>query len=65
MEISQKKLYVCIADSCMSFNELSEASGVPKTTLSAIVNKRRNPKPMTVGKIARALNVSVAELIEQ
>jgi DNA-binding Xre family transcriptional regulator len=64
MRISKNKFDMVIAENCISVKELSEQSGVPMQTISAIVNNRRNPKPLTVGKLARALSVKVADIVE-
>jgi len=45
--------------------ELSKLSGINKVTLTRIRKERQEPKPKTVGKIAKALNVDVTELIEE
>lgn len=64
MKINRQKLYLAMARACMSSAELPAAAGLPRTTVhNAIVGK--NVRPATLGKIARALNVDPAELIEQ
>lgn len=48
----------------MSFDELSKRSGVSKSMLSQIEQDKTNPTVITVWKIARALDVSIEELLE-
>jgi transcriptional regulator with XRE-family HTH domain len=52
-----------IASKCLSEKELSEISGVGRATLSQIKNNIRKPMPKTVGRIAKALEVKVEELV--
>jgi transcriptional regulator with XRE-family HTH domain len=54
-----------MANACMTIGELSKKSGVSKTALSNYTTGKSNPKPATLGKIARALNVEVEDLIER
>ena len=43
--------------------QLSQKAGIPIGTLQNVL-RRRNCLPATVGKIAKALNVDVMELLE-
>jgi len=64
MRISQEKLEIAMATVGFNFIDLAEASGVSRVSLSYI-NSGKSCKPQTGGKIAKALNVPVTELIEQ
>jgi len=48
----------------MSLDELAKRSGVSKSMLSQIEQDKTNPTVITVWKIARALDVSIQELME-
>ena len=48
----------------LSLSTLSKRSGVSKSMLSQIEQDKTNPTIVTVWKIARALNISVQELME-
>jgi transcriptional regulator with XRE-family HTH domain len=49
----------------MSLADLRQAGGVSSATLSRIKNNPNfNPSPKTIGRIARALEVPVKQLIE-
>lgn len=61
MKIDRQKYELAKARACMGQKELIE-SGIPQGTLSRILQKDVSPK--TVGKIAKALGVDVAEIIE-
>lgn len=63
MKISNCKFNVALANSCITMRELSELSGVNVTTLSRINSGKQIPSPKTIGKIAKALNVSVESII--
>jgi DNA-binding XRE family transcriptional regulator len=49
----------------MTQRQLSEHSGIAASYLSRIENRRLEPRPKTLRKIAEALNVPMAELFEE
>lgn len=61
MRISKNKLDLALARACMNPRQLRESIS-PQTILRA--KEGRDLMPATVGKIARALGVDVAEIIE-
>lgn len=65
MKIDNKKLDIAIADACLTMNELSRQSRVSIVTLTKVRKGTQEPTPKTVGKIAKALNVSVGEIIQK
>jgi transcriptional regulator with XRE-family HTH domain len=48
----------------MNQRQLAERAGVTQTTLVQLENNRQEPHPSTLGKLADALDVSPADLIE-
>ena len=52
-----------MANACITINELSKKSNVSRYTLNKYTSGKSNPKPATIGKLAKALNVPVEELI--
>ncbi len=62
VKVDVKKLYIAMANCCMNRNDLAKASGVPETTICNIIVKR-NTRPATLGKIAKALKVDAAALV--
>lgn len=62
MKISIKKLELAKARACMSTNDIIKA-GIPKGTYNRITTTK-TAKAVTIGKIARILNVDVTELLE-
>lgn len=61
MRIDKKKFELAKARSCIGTKDLIE-SGIPVGTLSGAC--RKNLRPETIGKIAKALGVDVTEIIE-
>lgn len=53
-----------MARACMNSADLPAAAGLPRPTFqNAVVGK--NVRPATLGRIAKALNVDPAELLEE
>ena len=65
MKIDVKKLEILQARECIKSKELREKAKLGYATLVQIKQGKRNLQPITVGKIAKALNCDVTELIEQ
>lgn len=65
MKLCQKKYELLVAEKCLSDKEISILSGVGRSTITQIKKGRREPMPQTLGKLAKALNVDVTELIEE
>lgn len=65
MKVSKQKLETLMAQNCLSVLELANKSQVSKSVLFKIGKINSNLRPVTVGKIAKALNCDVTELIEQ
>lgn len=64
MKIDFQKLQIAMATSCLNKSELADAAGVARITISMYFSGKRNPSTKTIGKIAKALNVPVTEIIE-
>lgn len=65
MTIDRKKLDIQLANSCMLIKDVCKTAGIAEPTLRQIRSGIRNPKPSTIGKIAKALNVNVKEIITE
>lgn len=61
MKINKEKYLLARAKACMGPKELV-AAGIPRGTLYSVF--KGEVRPETAGKIARALGVDVAEIIE-
>lgn len=65
IKIDTKKVDLLIAKMEMSAKEFSEHSHINETTLCRIRKGKQVPNIKTVGKLAKALDVDVEEIIEQ
>jgi len=63
MKLNKTKLLIALANACMNPYDLCKAVGMQYQNYRRIANGG-NCKPATVGKIAKALNVDVTELLE-
>lgn len=63
MRIDNKKLLLLLATKSMSITEIVEKSGLSRGTVSA-VKAGKSCTYITIGKLAKALDVPVTELIE-
>lgn len=64
MKIDVKKLEILQARECINNKDLRDRAQLGYVTLTEIKQGKRNLLPITVGKIARALNCDVTELLE-
>lgn len=64
MKINKQKIKLIIAEQCLSLTELSKKTGIATSTLTKILNGKQNPREKTVGLIAKHLNISVIEILE-
>lgn len=65
MKINKTKYEIAIANSCLTDVELSKKADISLQTIVKIKKGSSLIRPITVGKIARALNIPVEELIEE
>lgn len=63
LRLDVKKLILLQAKECLNNSELSERANIPRTTISKIINGKRNASTKTIGLLAKAFNVEVTELI--
>ena len=64
MNINAKKLESAMASKMLTGKMLSEKSGVSDVTIARIKKGKQKPKPITIGKLAKALEVGITEIIE-
>lgn len=65
IKLDIRKLLLLQAKACLNTNELAKKAEISKTTLSKIINSKRNATPKTIGLLAKALNVNVTELLAE
>lgn len=64
MKVNRQKLELAMARACMNSADLPAVAGLPRPTVqNAIVGK--GVRPGTLGRIARALGVDPADIIEE
>jgi putative transcriptional regulator len=63
MKVNARNLELAMASACMNPYDLCKETNIQYQTYRRLM-KGCNPKPATVGRIARALNVNVQEIIE-
>lgn len=64
MKIKTEKLSLFQASKCFTNQELCEKAGIGMVTLVKVKNGTQKPTLKTIGLLAKALEVSVSELIE-
>jgi DNA-binding Xre family transcriptional regulator len=63
VKIDVTKMLIALGEQEMSIKELSKRSGISRTTLSAI-KAGKTCRPDIAGRIAKAINRSLTDLIE-
>lgn len=64
MRANKYKLEIAMANNCMNTSDLQELTKMPRPTINNVITGR-NVRPATIGKIAKALKVSVVDIIEK
>lgn len=63
MKINAEKLKIAMAEKCLTNKELCQLADIGCLTLTRIKANKRDCRLSTVGKIAKALDIPVSELI--
>lgn len=63
MILSKQKIDIAMANHCMTSNELQEKSTLPRGTFLKVICGK-SVRPITAGKIAKALEMPVEQLLE-
>ena len=63
MKRNKEKLVLAMARACMNPQDLAKAAHMPPQTVNGFI-RGRSVRPATAGKIAKALGVDVAEILE-
>lgn len=64
MKADNKKLRLAMARACMNTADLSKAAEMPTQTVNGVL-RGRSVRPATIGRIAKALGVDVADILEK
>ncbi|MGO5592504.1 helix-turn-helix transcriptional regulator [Acidaminococcus fermentans] len=65
MKLNTEKLCVLMAQNKLTLSAMVEKAKISRSTMWQILNRKRKPNLETVGKIAAALDVSPADIIEK
>lgn len=65
MKIDTHKLSVEMARSCFSSEELAKYAGISRVTLQRLKSGKQVARPRTIGKLAKALEVKVEDLLKE
>ena len=65
MVLNPQKLNLAMARACLTSRELQIKAGISDSSLSHILSGKQKARPLTIGKIAKALGVDPVELIEE
>ena len=65
MKIDNRKFELALANECILLKDVCERADLTPISLKRILSGATNPRPATVGKIAKALNVNVKEIITE
>lgn len=63
MKANRKKLELAMARACMNTADLVKKSAMPRPTVNSVI-MGRDVRPATIGKIARALDADVTDILE-
>lgn len=63
LKADRRKLETAMARACMNTEDLQKASGMPRPSINNVI-AGKNIRPGTIGRIAKALNVDVTEILE-
>ena len=63
MKVNRKKLRLAMARKCMNTADLSVKAEMPVQTINGVL-RGRSIRPATLGRIAKALEVDVTEIMD-
>lgn len=63
MILNMEKVHLVMARNCMSVTDLAKSYGVSRNRINVILNSRKIT-PLCAGRIAKALNCDVTEIID-
>jgi len=64
LKIDKEKLSLALARKCMGTRDLAEETKLGEATIVKIRSGKQIARTQTIGKIAKALDVDVSEIIE-
>lgn len=64
MKLDRKKIYIILSRKLMTVTELAEVYGVSRARMNVILNQRE-VSIVSAGRMAKALNCDVTEILEE
>ena len=64
MTADKAKLTLAMARACMNPQDLAKAAEMPPQTVNGVI-RGRSVRPATLGRVARALQVDVTDIIKE
>lgn len=64
MKADRNKIYMAMARACLTSGELAKKAEMPSSSISNVI-AGRSVRPATLGRVAKALGVSVSEILEE
>lgn len=64
MKADRNKIYLAMAKACLTTGELAVKTEMPSSSISNVI-AGRSVRPATLGRVAKALGVSVNEILEE
>jgi len=65
MKLNKKTLILSMIDKNLTSRKLAELAGIPESSVSRILRQKHRVNPLTIKKLATALNVTSEQLIEE
>ena len=63
MRADKNKTQIVMARKCMDPSYIAENAKMPLQTVKNVINGNRSVRPATIGKVAKALQVDVTEIM--
>ena len=63
MKVNRERLRLAMARACMDTHDLAKVADMPRPTVNNVITGR-SIRPATLGRIARALNCDVEDLVK-
>lgn len=64
MKADRNKIYMAMARACLTSGELAKKAEMASSSISNVI-AGRSVRPATLGRVAKALGVSVSEILEE
>ena len=64
MKADRNKIYMAMARACLTSGELAKKAEMTSSSISNVI-AGRSVRPATLGRVAKALGVSVSEILEE